>query len=55
MLLLATALVGISLEFKPSRKAKTARAVGAVLAAALLMIAAATPTDPSPPTRAGLD
>jgi diguanylate cyclase len=49
VLLLATALVGIGLEFKPSRKAKAARAIGAALAAAVLMLAVAAPADPSPP------
>jgi diguanylate cyclase (GGDEF)-like protein len=47
VLILATALVAISLEFKPSRKAKAARAAGAVLGAALLTLAAATPADPN--------
>ncbi|MEO8923144.1 MAG: EAL domain-containing protein, partial [Caldimonas sp.] len=47
VLVLATALVGISLELKASRKAKVARIVGAALGATLLTLAAATPADPS--------
>ena len=47
VMILATALVVICLEFKPSRKAKAARATGAVHGAALLTLAAATPADPN--------
>jgi diguanylate cyclase (GGDEF)-like protein len=47
VLLMTTLLVAMSLEFRPSRKAKAARAVAAFLGAALLTIAAATPADPS--------
>jgi|BarGraIncu00222A_1022003.scaffolds.fasta_scaffold00160_20 diguanylate cyclase (GGDEF)-like protein len=47
VLLLATALVVIALEFKPSKKVHTARVMGAALGAALLTLAAATPSDPA--------
>jgi diguanylate cyclase (GGDEF)-like protein len=46
VILLATALVAIAVEFKPSKKVRTARVMGAVLGAALLTLAAA-PSDPA--------
>ena len=45
ILVLATALVLIGLEFKPSRKVRAARASGAALGALLLTLATASPGD----------
>ena len=45
ILVLATALVLIGLEFKPSRKVRAARASGAALGALLLTLATASPVD----------
>ncbi len=47
ILVLATALVVIGLEFKPSRKVHAARATGAALGALLLTLATASPGDPA--------
>ena len=43
ILVLATALVGIAMEFKPGRKVHAARGVGAAIGALLLTLAAASP------------
>jgi diguanylate cyclase len=43
ILVLATALVGIAMEFKPSRKVHAARMVGAAIGALLLTLATASP------------
>ncbi|MEP7301268.1 MAG: bifunctional diguanylate cyclase/phosphodiesterase [Caldimonas sp.] len=48
ILVLATALVTIGLEFKPSKKLRVARATGAMLGALLLTLAAASPGDAAP-------
>jgi len=46
VMLLATTLVLIAVEFKPSRKLRSARACGATLCAILLALAAASPGEP---------
>ena len=46
IMILASALVMIGLEFKPSRKVRAARLLGAALGALLLTMAAAAPGDP---------
>ena len=45
ILLLATALIGIALEFKPSRKVRSGRFLGAATGALLLTVAATSPGD----------
>ncbi|MGZ5893139.1 MAG: putative bifunctional diguanylate cyclase/phosphodiesterase [Caldimonas sp.] len=47
ILMLASALVSIGLEFKPSRKVRAARVSAAALAALLLTLAAASGADPA--------